>query len=542
MTRSTTPDLAGNPERTRFSNRIGFRGRMLLQSCLLLSLLLVLACGGGTSTGEDSQAPEAEAEAEAQQPRGLMVNQEGVSDGYVLFAPLLSGTTYLINNEGEVVHLWETSYAPSGSVYLLESGRLLRTARQPEVPVFKGGGQGGRIEEFNWNGELTWDFEYFSEDYLLHHDIEVLPNGNILAIAWERKTPEEARKAGRNPDAIPEAGIWPDKVIEIEPTRPKGGRIVWEWHLWDHLVQDHDPNQDNYGDPAASLGKVNINGDRRVEEIDPEELEQLKALGYVTEDTTPEDLSSDLFHTNAIDYNAELDQIALSSPRFNEIWIIDHSTTTAEAAGDRGGRWGRGGEILYRWGNPQVYGRGSEIDRKLFEQHDVRWIRDGAPGAGHLTIFNNALPSPDGGYSAVFEIEPPVNPDGSYVQPANGPFGPAEPAWRYEAPDKYSFFSPFISGATRLPGGNTLICEGAKGRFFEVTPEGKIVWDYSTIYSGNIRNPDGSFPHPVGKATYAVFRAARILPDHPALSGRDLKPLSPQPPAVPGPVPPENEE
>ena len=94
--------------------------------------------------------------------------------------------------------------------------------------------------------------------------------------------------------------------------------------------------------PAERWGRIDINADF-AQELEPEELEKLKALGYVSEETTEEDLRSDLFHTNAIAYNADLDQIALSVRQYNEIWIIDHSTTSEEAAGSSGGRWGRGG-------------------------------------------------------------------------------------------------------------------------------------------------------------------------------------------------------
>ena len=191
---------------------------------------------------------------------------------------------------------------------------------------------------------------------------------------------EQARQAGRRPELLPEAGIWPDMILEIEPTRPKGARVIWEWHMWDHLIQDYDPEAENHGDPAARPWRININGDGKLQEIDPAELERLKALGYVPDDADAEDLNSDLLHTNAVAYNAELDQIVVSTPRFNEIWIIDHSTTTQQAAGSSGGRGGRGGDLLYRWGNPRTYGRGAETDQKLFSQHDVRWVRGGLRG------------------------------------------------------------------------------------------------------------------------------------------------------------------
>ena len=246
------------------------------------------------------------------------------------------------------------------------------------------------------------------------------------------------------------------------------------------------------------------------------------------EETAPEDLQSDLMHMNAVNYNAALDQIVMSVPRFNEIWVIDHSTTTEEAAGHTGGRWGRGGDLLYRWGNPSVYRRGDEAARRLGFQHDVRWVPEGMPGAGHLTLFNNRIEHADRDHSAVFELAPPTDGAGRYVVPDAGPFGPAEPTWSYVAPTRTAFFSSFISGAHRLANGHTFITSGAQGRFFEVTPEGEIVWEYWTPYAGTLPGNQATNANP-----YRVFRAAKIAPDHPALAGRDLTPLDPQPPWVP---------
>ncbi|HXJ56480.1 MAG TPA: aryl-sulfate sulfotransferase [Verrucomicrobiae bacterium] len=465
------------------------------------------------------------------QPRGLRLNSGEAEPGYVLYAPILSDTTYLIDAQGVVVHVWKSDYAPSGTVYLQDNGTLLRGAREPNVAVFKGGGQGGRLQEFSWDGKLTWDWKFADEHHLLHHDIEPLPNGNILIIAWEAKSAKEANRAGRRPDLTPQAGLWPDTVLEVEPQRPNDARIVWEWHMWDHLIQAFDPEKAGFGVPTEHPELIDINGDGEVPKIDPAELARLKALGYVPAGTKQNDIGSDLLHMNAVAYNAELDQIAVSTPRFNEIWIIDHSTTTAQAAGHSGGRWKKGGDLLYRWGNPRAYSRGTKEQQTLFGQHDIRWIEKGLPGAGHLMVFNNNAKGSAGPHSAVLEWVPPTQPDGSYVVPQQGPFGPDQPLWKYESPG--SFHSGFIAGARRLAGGNTLICSGADGRIFEVTKEEKVVWDYWDPYSGQVRQPDGSPPHPVGKNTYAVFRAAKIPPQHPALAGRDLRPIDPQPrPAV----------
>ena len=122
----------------------------------------------------------------------------------------------------------------------------------------------------------------------------------------------------------------------------------------------------------------------------------------------------------------------------------------------------------------------------------------------------------------MYEITVPADADGNYVIADDAPFGPAEPVWTYAAAEPTSFLAPFISGAHRLIAGNTFVTSGPHGRFFEVTPDGEIIWEYRDPYSGQVRLPDGSLPHPVDQFTYAVFRATRIAPDHPALAGRTL--------------------
>ncbi len=494
-----------------------------------------IACGAGP----DAPAPEAVRETPANDgpttgsaepaeegdvPRGLRSNTPEVSPGYVLFAALVGDTTYLVDTEGRAVHTWQSDYAPASAIYLLDNGHLLRGAREQEADVFLAGGRGGRLEEFSWDGELVWSFRFASRDHLLHHDVEVLPNGNILAIAWERKTAEEANQVGLRPDLTPEQGVWPDMVIEIEPQPPDGARIVWEWHLWDHTVQALNSTLPNYGEPSEHPELVDLNGKRDPLEVSAEEMARLQALGYVPTDATPDDLSSDLLHTNAIAYNASLDQIALSVPEYSEIWVIDHGTTTAEAAGHTGGRWGRGGDLLYRWGNPRIYGRGDADDERLGFQHDVRWVPEGMPGAGHLMLFNNRLGGDDDPHSAIWELAPSTDDQGRYVIQDGKPFGPETLAWSYTAPDKVSFYSSFISGAHRLENGHTFVTSGAQGRLFEITMGGEIVWEYWSPYSGALNRPERASP------PYSVFRATKIPPEHAALAGRDLSPLAPQPP------------
>ncbi|HEX6885104.1 MAG TPA: aryl-sulfate sulfotransferase [Planctomycetota bacterium] len=475
------------------------------------------------------------------QTRGLRLAKPGAFEGYTLIAPLASKTTYLIDMQGREVHRWESQHGPS-SVQLLPDGSILRHARLEGTHVFAGGGICGRIERIGWDGELLWSYELANEDQMTHHDAIAMPNGNVLVIAWEHRYREDCIAAGRDPKVTPDKGLWPDAVLEIQPVGADGGEIVWEWHVWDHLVQDLDPALDNHGAIAAHPGRIDINYDHRDAAPETEEdrrrreeLEaEMRALGYAggeEEDDAPSPVvggvpalaqpgghGSDWLHTNALDYNPELDLIALSSPHLSEILVIDHSTTTDQAAGRSGGRYRQGGEILWRWGNPRNHGAGTQADRRLFYQHNVQWIPPGHPGAGHLLVFNNGQERPDGEYSSVEELALPLEPGKGFTR-TGAAFGPEEPVWRYTSrPD---FYAAFISGCQRLPNGNTLICEGPEGRVFEVTSDGEVVWDWASDIEGNLKD--------AGVSGFALFRATRHGPDHPALKGRTLTPREAEP-------------
>lgn len=501
--------------------------------------VLLAACAPGES---DSGAAADAAPPPAVGPdhRGVAAASAGAAPGYVLFSPLLSGTSYLLDAAGQVVHTWNGDYAPL-SLYLLDDGNLLRLGKEPKSTAFQAGGEAGRIQELTWDGEVVWEWVMADDDRLLHHDIELLPNGNLLAIAWERRSRDEALAKGRIPELVNEKGLWPEWVLEIEPVPPRDARVVWEWHVWDHLVQSHDPQLDAHGELAAHPGRIDINGDRHKPKPTQEEIDQLRALGYISDDLKPEDLRADFMHVNSIDYNAQLDQILLSVPSYNEIWILDHSVSTAEARGATGGRGGRGGELLWRWGNPQLYGRGGETDRVLGGQHDANWISAGLPGAGNILVFNNDAGRGEEKFSSVLEITPPLDGKGGYQLADGTAYGPAAATWSYQAADPTTFYSMFISGAHRLPNGNTFVTSGHQGRLFEVTPAGEIVWEYWSPYSGNVRDPDGSLPQPIPPdAGYAIFRATKIPPSHPGLVGRELRPLDPQPAPILPPPPPDS--
>ncbi len=262
-------------------------------------------------------------------------------------------------------------------------------------PPFFGGGTGGRIQEFTWDGKLVWDFTYVTDTQLPNHDICRLPNGNTLMVTWIKKTSKEAVAAGRRPETVADSHLLTGSILEIQPTGKTTGKIVWEWHAWDHVTQDFDEKKPNFGEVGKHPELIDLNfGDGVIAAMvaKPEELEKLRGIGYIgNAGRKPQRPQADWLHINAVTYNAELDQIMLSVYEFSEIWIIDHSTKPAEAAGHQGGRYGKGGDLLYRWGNPRAYRAGTVKDQKLFGQHNPQWIAKGLPGEGHVLIFNNGM-------------------------------------------------------------------------------------------------------------------------------------------------------
>ena len=241
----------------------------------------------------------------------------------------------------------------------------------------------------------------------------------------------------------------PTLIAELEPVGSNDANVVWEWHFWDHMIQDLDPAKPNYGVLADNPGRVDIN---------------LRGGGSWA-------------HANFISYDAERDEILFSANGMREVYVIDHSTTTEEAAGRTGGRHGRGGDIIYRWGNPQNYNRGTAADQVFFGVHGANWIKALLPGAGGFLAFNNGnRDGSEADSSSVVEVMPPRDANGHYILEPGQPYGPAAPAWEYS--DGRSFYSQRYGSGFRQPNGNTLICEGVEGNIFEVTPAGEKVWVY----------------------------------------------------------------
>ena len=408
----------------------------------------------------------------------IRYNASKAYEGYTLFSSGGTKKTYLIDMLGNVVHTWEHKTDPGLHFVLLKNGHILGNTRSSsDKSQGEDGAEGGEstqgnnveitfggvvkgLVELDWDGNVVWEFEPDTSKAALHHDFVRMPNGNTLTNAWEMIPYEEAIAAGRRAEQTTEKGVATDVIYEIDPE----GNIVWKWSAWEH---------------RGSNSKFHLD---------------VNYITYVLPEYAGD--NPDWTHFNDIDYDPATDQILVDSREFGEIYIIDHKT----------------GDILYRWGNPSAYGAGDPPtfttpgDQILFGPHDAHWIKEGLPGAGNILIFNNGWARPPITYSSVIEMDPNT---GDIV-------------WEYKSKAETGFASHHISGAQRLPNGNTFICSGNWGHLFEVSPEGEVVWEYiNPATNDGPKNwlEDNAFP-----GENVTFRAHRYGPDYPGLAGRELKP------------------
>jgi len=425
----------------------------------------------------------------AQEPTvGLLKNSENAFNGYTLFnaGPTASGgfggnsAAYLIDNCGEVINSWQSDYNAGLSCYLDYDGNLVRPIQNRKNNQMGGPGAGGGIEILDWEGNVVWLFDYNENNkYLQHHDIEPLPNGNFLVIAWERFEPDESAAYGRVGSLVTE------HIIEVKPTGPTTGEIVWQWHLIDHTVQHFVDSLDNYGVIADNPQLIDIN------------------LGN----------PSDHVHFNSIDYLEEFDLIVLSSRFLSEIYVIDHSTTSEEAASHSGGNYGKGGDILYRWGNPQNYNKGDNSDQKIRSQHGVHWV----PGSYNngkplISIFNNNTAS----VSFLVVIEPPITANGSFMYDEEIGFNNTKEILRQAVAS-----APTGSSCVGLPNGNFLYCINSNGEIGEVDAYGDVVWQYivPTNSQGLVNQGENG--------TTSSFNAQKYSLNFAGFYNKDLSPKGP---------------
>jgi len=421
---------------------------------------------------------------------GTLLNSEESFNGYTLFqggpGPTGGGgpggggaggneNVYLINNCGELVNSWSSNYVAGLSAKLMYDGSLVRGIRLEQINTIMQGGQGGGVEIFDWDGSVKWTFDYNENgEHLQHHDVMPLPNGNVIILAWENRPSAEAAALGRQDGS----SMLSERIIEVTPNYSDGvsGSIVWAWYAFDHTVQNINPVLDNYGDLLEKNHRFNINiGD-----------------------------SDDWLHINAVEYIEEFDQLAISSRTWDEIFILDHSTSTEEAATGEGGNYGMGGDILYRWGKPANYnGAGPQT---LNSNH-----------GNTFSIFSNQGGGNES--STIVSWTPPLNADGTYSKEADGSYGPLLADLEYPV-----IYANTGSSCQGLPNGNLMYCANSinNGEIGEIDLQENLVWQYRIPLNAN-----GALTQGFTGAVSRSFNAERYGADYPGLVGKDLSPGNP---------------
>jgi len=418
---------------------------------------------------------------------GLQLNSDAAFNGYVLFSPLRSVNTYLIDNCGKIVNEWECDDRPFYSAKLDENGNLIRLA---------GGwfNVNEYIEIRDWNNNLLW--KYIPPDSLgqFHSDFVILPNNTIAVLSEEEIGLNEWIEIGGNPaNVINNATL--ENIIELKPIYPDSAEIVWQWNQKEHLIQYFDSSKQNYGAILEHPRRLNVNIENSI-----------GSWQAIT-------------HFNALAYNAQLDVLMASCWNCSELLVIDHTTTIEEAQTSFGGDYGFGGDLLYRIGNPQNFEGGDSTDRIFFGQHNPSWINDSLPFGEKLLIFENGNGRPDNEYSRILILE----------QPDSSEFSTFFDDTTFYRIDSFlfewngqiagdTFFTRFMGGVSMQNNGNLLINEAGDGTFFEINPQGEIVWHYqnpvgdSVLYQGTV----------AADLNADCYRAFKYPPTYSAFIGRNL--------------------
>ena len=371
----------------------------------------------------------------------------------------------------------------------------------------------GNIQD--WDGNVLWDFVPSRDvpthaTFTMHHDFKRIWNKKLnqwtqLINCNRPMTQAEAVAMGMDPSVTYGTrlnGI--DFVIEVNMAK----QIVWEWHPWEHGVQSKNTAWPNYvSDAKTAPGRLDVN--------------------WLTDNQRPRGTAgtvSDWFHVNSIDYNEDTDHVVINQKHWSQFVVVDHGKTFVSAtdfAANIAAAAGPDGDLIYRFGQPASYNSGAvsgwlnEGDSQLYGAHNIQWIRPyhwarphlatdnwsdpatytasgvALPGAGNFLFFDNSCYNPTRTGSRVIEVNPRIGASGAeevakdkYIDPVVAGYAAAtgnyqrraskQRVYNYQSTGMQSFYSSHISGAQRLPNGNTSINSGNQGLMFEVTPAGAI--------------------------------------------------------------------
>jgi hypothetical protein len=390
-------------------------------------------------------------------------------NGYTVLSPLATQAVIVIDMNGNVVKRWDDfNNSAGGPARILPGGGVISAsgARPPHQESLE-------LVQRDFAGNVVWSFRNNEQIELRdagmvwsarqHHDWqrEDFPAGYYSPETTPSATPGTTLILTHTDHKLPAVAgdvmLVDDRLIEITPD----GKVVWEWTAGEHIDE---------------LGFA------------PDARAAIKAAA----DVNTARGTYDWLHVNSATYLGPNRWFDAGDRRFAPNHVIISSRQASLLA-----IVGRDGSIVWRLGPDFSASPELRKIRQIIGQHHAHFIPKGLPGAGNLLVFDN-------GGSSGYGFAGPIAPDGV------GAFARAtsrvleinpvtlELVWSYVQPAQ--FYSSNISGAQRLPNGNTLVTEGAPGRMFEVTREGTLVWEYMSPFFGT------AGPRP----TNAVYRAYRV--------------------------------
>jgi hypothetical protein len=334
----------------------------------------------------------------------------------------------IIDHDANIIFSWDFKDSIGNDANLLDDGSMVVCLKDSDAAITFGG-YGGVFQKINADQTTDWEVSYSTDEQTAHHDVEYLSNGNIIFIVWEELLSSDAIALGFSGSQ----DIYPEAIVEMNPETEE---IIWEWHATDHLIQDYDSSKLNYGTVQDNPNKIDINYNSSQE-------------------------NGDIMHANGITVDETNDIIYLTINNYSEIWVIDHSTTTAEASTNSGGNYNLGGDLVYRFGNPLTYDNVGDVT--LNDVHYPNLL-----DTGNMLVFSNNIYD---NQSAVFEYD--LNPP---YELNSGEDNEPELVWSFTDSELYS---AGLGGAVRTPNGNTLIAEGRDGTVWEVSDSGEVLWKYA---------------------------------------------------------------
>jgi hypothetical protein len=421
--------------------------------------------------------------------------------GFTVLSPLGTPAVLVIDMNGTVVKQWEGyNNSAGGPARVLPGGDVIaasgaRPGRQESLELVHQDFDGKILWRFDRNEEIQTNDGKTIWSARQHHDWqrEDFPAGYYSPEAKPARNGSNTlilTHTDRQFSDVADILLQEDRLIELSPK----GDIVWQWVAGDHIAE--------LGFSEAARASIRNAGGRGARGGAARGAPARGAAGGRG------GAAFDWLHVNSATYVGPNRWFDAGDKRFapNNVIISSREANVLAIVG-------RDGKIAWRLGPDFLESDATRAIGQIIGQHHAHIIPRGLPGAGNLLVFDNGGAS---GYGQPSGIAP--NGTGVYAR-SNSRVLEIDPVtlklvWSYSAPGR--FFSTNISGAQRLPNGNTLITAGAGGRLFEVTTGGQIVWEYmNPLFAG-------------AQGSNAVYRSYRVPYDWiPQLSRPQEKAVTP---------------